>query len=70
MVAVGSDPTSIPLLQSEVRETTAGHPLRQQFPTCILQEFLKPALPDYVVRGTDSFPLHCQVKKNDKSTKQ
>ena len=39
--------------------------LRQQFPTRVqwLQEFLKPAIPDYLVRGADLFSLRLSNKK-------
>ena len=40
--------------------------LGQRFSTGVLQEFLKYATPDYLVRGTDLFPLDCQIK-NDNS---
>ena len=37
----------------------------QQFSTGVLQEFLKHAIPDCVVRGTDLFSLRLSNKNND-----
>ena len=37
--------------------------LRQQFSTCVLQAFLKQAIPGYLVRGTDLFFLRLSNKK-------
>ena len=34
------------------------------------QEFLKHAVPDYLVRALTSFPLGCQIKKLQQSTQQ
>ena len=39
--------------------------LDQQFLTDMLQEFLKQAIPDYLIRGNDRFPLRLSNKKND-----
>ena len=39
----------------------AENAFNQQFSTGILQEFLKHAVPDYLVRGTDLFLLDCQI---------
>ena len=41
--------------------------LIQWFSIGVLQEFLKHATPEYLVRGTDSFPLDCQIKKKKKT---
>ena len=41
--------------------------LDQRFSTSVLQEFLKCAVPDYTVRGTDLFSLRLSDKKNDNS---
>ena len=38
-------------------------PLEQRFAAGASQEFLKPAIPDYLVGALTSFPLHCQIKK-------
>ena len=38
-----------------------GPPLQQQFSTGMLQEFLKHAIPNYLVRGTDLFSLRSGV---------
>ena len=37
--------------------------LGQRFSTGAPQGFLKLAIPDYLVRGTDLFPLDCQMGK-------
>ena len=37
--------------------------LGQQFSTGVPQEFLKHAVPDYLSRDIDLFPLDCQIKK-------
>ena len=34
---------------------------------CLPQEFLKHAIPDYLVRGTDLFSLKLSNKQNDNS---
>lgn len=35
----------------------------QRYSIRVLQEFLKHAIPDCFVRGTDFFPLDCQIKE-------
>ena len=43
----------------------AENAFNQQFSTGILQEFLKHAVPDYLVRSADLFPLRLSNKNDD-----
>ena len=61
--------TSINIL-SKVESPALSQSLTQQFSaimsghTGVPQEFLKHAKPGYLVRGTDLFPLDCQIKND------
>ena len=50
------------MLQQTANQLHAG-PLSQRFSMDVLKEFLKHAVPDYLVRGTDFFPLRLSNKK-------
>ena len=39
--------------------------LSQQFSTGVLQEFLKHAMPTYLVRALTYFPLDCHIKNDN-----
>ena len=42
---------------------TLAHTKMQRFSTSVPQEFIKHAIPDYLVRGTDLFSLRSSNKK-------
>ena len=47
-----------------------SYSLKQWFSICVLQEFLKYAIPDCLARGTDLFSLRCSNKKIQLPTQQ
>ena len=44
--------------------------LKRRFSTGVPRKFLKHEIPDSLVRGTDLFPLDCQIKKLQQPTQQ